>query len=130
MISNELEWPILKAEKRRKFDEILFTRIQNIVHLRMDHNMIDNEMIFLIATQWNHCLKLLEIDCRYAYRNFQFSYDRPGGLFWVWVWVFWDSASLRFGWNGLKLNLDALDWIPFNIKCPQTRISFILGGLT
>ena len=40
--------------------------------------MIDNEMIFLIATQWNHCLKLLEIDCRYAYRNFQFSHDRPG----------------------------------------------------
>ena len=49
----------------------------------MDHNMIDNEMIFLIATQWNHCLKLLEIDCRYAYRNFKFSYDRPGGRFWV-----------------------------------------------
>ena len=42
--------------------------------------MIDNEMIYLIATQWNHCLKLLEIDCRYAYRNFQFSYDRPGEI--------------------------------------------------
>ena len=69
-----------KAEKRQRFDEILFKRIRNIVHLRMDHNMIDNKMIYLIATQWNHCLKLLEIDCRYAYRNFQFSYDRPGEI--------------------------------------------------
>ena len=96
---------MLKAEKRQSFDEILFKRIRNIVYLRMDHNMIDNEMIYLIATQWNHCLKLLEIDCRYAYRNFQFSYDRPGeiqngnhkknlvldpGRFWI-------PASFRFG---------------------------------
>ena len=74
--SRDLGWPILKTEKRQNFDEILFTRIKNIVHLRVDHNMIDNKMILLIATHWNHCLKLLEIDCRYAYRNFQFSRGR------------------------------------------------------
>ena len=74
--SDDPKWPILKTEKRQNFDEILFTRIKNIVHLRVDHNMIDKKMILLIATHWNHCLKLVEIDCRYAYRNFQFSRGR------------------------------------------------------
>ena len=83
--------------------------------------MIDNEIIYLIATQWNHCLKLLEIDCRYAYRNFQFSYDRPGGIqnanlnqAWIWVWAYiefgltlglgllWVRASFELGSKGLN----------------------------
>ena len=67
--------------------------------------MIDNEVIYLIATQWNHCLKLLEIDCRYAYRNFQFSYDRPGEIQTANLKVglvlgpgqFWVRASFGFG---------------------------------
>ena len=97
--------------------------------------MIDNEMIYLIATQWSHCLKLLEIDCRYAYRNFQFSYDQPGEKKWVdfrfgpILGLFGFGPVLKRGLNGVKFILESLDWVPFNIKCPQTRTCFILDGL-
>ena len=117
---------MLKAEKRQSFDEILFKRIRNIVYLRMDHNMIDNEMIYLIATQWNHCLKLLEIDCRYAYRNFQFSYDRPGEIQngnhkKTWFWV-------RAGF-GFRPVLDSGQvWIQASFEF-EAKIQFRCSGL-
>ena len=72
-------------------ERILFSGINIVTPLKLDHNMLDNQLIKGISDHGDHCLKKIIIDVKSSYRNLRFQFfSRRADLF----------------------RSDALDWTP------------------
>jgi hypothetical protein len=93
--------------QRDRFDWIIFSRIFEIVHLKLDHNTIDTKILNSIAENWHHCLKRFDIDIRSSYRNIRFQFFRHR------------TDIFRS---------DALEWAEFNNKCSKVEVNVYFGA--
>ena len=92
----------LLQEQRDRFDWIVYSRINCLSHLRLDHNMLDTELLNGITENWSHCLKRFVIDVRASYRN------------------------LRYQFFGRRT--EPLEWAMFNRRCTRVDVEVLFGS--
>lgn len=92
----------LMAPQRETFDWVLFSRINHVVHLKLDHNMLDTQFLNCIAQSWNASLNEFDIDVRSSYRNLRFEF-------------------------GQRTTRVQLEWSQFNDRCRNTKVNVWFG---
>ena len=92
----------LLQEQRDRFDWIVYSRINALTHLRVDHNMLDTPLLDGITENWSHCLKKFVVDVRASYRN------------------------IRYQFFGRRT--EALEWAKFNNQCTKCGVLVNFGS--